>query len=157
MDRILIEDLITRHEGRRASVYKDTEGNLTIGCGFNLDADNASAICSMFGLNWRNLRNGSASLTDDQIDEIFEYQVNKAIGGALTLLPNFQNMPDQAQAVVVDQIFNLGLAGFSEFHLEIAALKAGDWAEAAAQMKDSDWYDQVPNRAKDDIALLESI
>lgn len=155
MNRTLIENLITGHEGSRKSVYSDTSGNLTIGVGFNLEAGDAPKICGLFGLNLNALKNGDAIMTQAQVDEIFGYQLNLVIGQALNLFPNFMTMPDTVQAVVCDVIFNMGLEGFSKFVNTVASLKSGDWKGAAAGLQASQWRYQVPARAKDDIAILE--
>lgn len=156
MDRLLIENLITKHEGKRASVYHDTVGKMTVGVGFNIDAPGAASICAMFGIDYAGLHLGTVTLTPSQIDEIFDYQLNKVIGQALTLLPTFNTMPDSVQAVVCDMIFNLGLNGFSQFKQMIAALEEGNWKLAATCASQSKWAMQTGNRAKDDIFLLES-
>jgi GH24 family phage-related lysozyme (muramidase) len=155
MNRTLIEQLITRHEGTRLSVYKDSKGNLTIGIGFNLDSGDAARICGMFGINYNAVSSGAVSLTQEQVDDIFEYQLNMVIGQAIQTFPNFATMPDNVQAVICDQIFNMGLPKFKGFVNEIAALKSGNWQAAAAAAKDSDWFGEVGTRGTDDVALLE--
>jgi lysozyme len=156
MNRILIENLIAKHEGRKSSVYKDSEGLLTIGIGFNLEAPAALAICQQFGLDHAALMNGTAILTGDQIDEIFQYQLNKVLQQAQVTLPTFNTMPDEVQAVVCDQIFQLGWAGFQKFQNEIACLKSGSWKDAAANLLDSTYAKQTPNRAQENAAILEA-
>ena len=157
MNRILIENLITKHEGVRVSVYTDTTGHLTIGIGWNLDSPDAARIAGLFGLNLNALKNGDEVMTQDQVDEVFDYQLNIVIGQANQLFPNFLAMPDTVQAVVCDVIFNMGLPVFREFVNTIAALKAGDWKLAAAGLQASKWFYQVPNRARDDISILEAV
>lgn len=154
MDQVFIENLIAKHEGRRATVYKDTRGILTIGIGFNLEDGDAQDICDHFGLNIAALKNGTALLTNPQIDEIFQYQFTEATSEAMVLLPNFTTMPDKVQAVVVDLIFNMGPTRFSEFHDTIQALKSGKWVAAAQHLKESLWYTQVGDRAVEDCGLL---
>ena len=38
-----------------------------------------------------------------------------------------------------------------------AAVEAGDWEKAADEMVDSDWYDQVGNRAKDLVERMRKV
>jgi lysozyme len=156
VNRTFIEQLITGHEGTRLSVYRDTRGNLTTGVGFNLDSPDAPRICAMFGINYSAVSSGAVSLTQEQVDEIFQYQINSAIGQAMAIFPTFCTMPDNVQAVVCDQIFNLGLSGFQGFVNEISAIKAGNYIQAAADALDSEWAKQVPSRAADDAKLLEA-
>lgn len=155
MNRTLIENLIAKHEGRRPVVYMDTNGKQTIGIGFNLDAPDATAVCNNLGIDYKALING-AVMTEDQIDAVFDYQLNKVIAQAQITLPTFTTMSDEVQAVICDMIFNLGWAGFQSFRHTIDCLKAGSWKDAAANMKASAWARQVPNRANEDIQLLEA-
>lgn len=156
MDRTLIENLIGKHEGRRAAVYQDSRGVLTIGCGWNLEDGDSQDICDHFGLDLNALKNGTETLTEPQIDQVFSYQLSRTISEAMQLFPNFSTMPDTVQAVVCDMIFNLGIGGFSKFHRTVAALTAGNWKQAAIDAGESLWAQQVPNRAKDDISLLNA-
>lgn len=154
MDRIFIDTLIEKHEGRRTKVYADTVGKATIGVGWNLDDPSASLIASRFGLDLTELKNGTAALTDEQIDEIKDYQISAVISEAMSIFDNFMEMPDGVQAAIVDMLFNLGETRFAKFVSTIGQLKAGDYAQAAIDAGNSLWAKQVPNRAADDIKLL---
>lgn len=156
MNEPFIQQLITKHEGRRAAVYLDSKGIPTIGIGFNLRDADAQDICDHFGISLPGLLDGTATLTDAQIDEIFDYQFHEAVSEAMTLFPTFMTMPDNVQAVIVDQVFNMGLPTFSQFHREIGAINAGNYKQAAIYAGQSLWAQQVPNRAADDIALLNA-
>ena len=72
-------DLIEQHEGRRAKVYLDTAGHPTVGIGFNLDRADAGAKLSALGLDPGAVREGAVTLTDDQVDELFEPDLATAI------------------------------------------------------------------------------
>lgn len=156
MNRQFIEQFIAKHEGRRSKVYSDSRGILTIGIGWNLEDKQSADICEHFGLNLDKLKSGEQCLSDEQIDQVYDYQVTQTISSASGLLVGFMAMPDNVQAVVVDMIFNLGLPRFSKFRDTIAALNRGGWKQAAIDAGQSLWAKQVPNRAKEDIALLEA-
>ncbi|MGH7594681.1 MAG: glycoside hydrolase family protein [Gemmatimonadales bacterium] len=150
-----ITELIEQHEGRRNRVYLDPRGIPTIGVGWNLNDPDSDVIAGHFGLDLANLKSG-VTLTDAQIDEVRNYQINEATLAAKRIFPNFDMMPANPQAVIVDMIFNLGEPRFSQFVNTIAQLKAGNWKQAAIDAGNSLWAKQVPNRAKDDIALLNA-
>jgi lysozyme len=156
MDRALIDKLIGDHEGKRYKVYPDSRGILTIGKGFNLEDAGAKDICDHYGLDLDELKTGAVALTDQQIDEIFDFQVTEAISASMSIFPNFNQMPDTVQAVVVDMMFEMGLTRFSKFVSTIAVLKAGNWKQAAIDAGNSLWAKQVPKRAAEDIALLNA-
>ena len=46
-------------------------------------------------------------------------------------------------------VFNLGLSRFRRFRKTIAAIKAGDWEQAAREMLASLWARQVGRRAQE--------
>lgn len=152
----MIAELIEKHEGRRKTVYKDSRGILTIGVGWNLEDSESDVIAGHFGLDLADLKAGTLSLTDDQINQVRDFQINEAILAAKRYFPNFNTMPANPQAVIVDMIFNLGETRFSKFVSTIAQLKAGNWKQAAIDAGNSLWAKQVPHRAADDIALLNA-
>ena len=105
MNRALIESLIQKHEGRRSKVYADSLGILTIGIGWNLEDPQSEDICEHFRLNLNQLKNGTETLTDGQIDSVFSYQVTRTISDAASILPNLMTMPDNVSAAVIDMMF----------------------------------------------------
>jgi lysozyme len=156
MNLDFISSLIEKHEGRRKAVYKDSLGILTVGVGWNLEDPDSDVIAGHFGLDLAELKAGTTALTDDQINQVRDYQINEVILAAKRIFPNFDTMPANPQAVIVDMIFNMGESRFSKFVSTIAVLKAGNWKQAAIDAGNSLWARQVPNRAADDIALLNA-
>lgn len=154
MDMTTLMGWIEHWEGRRNQTYLDTAGHPTVGIGFNLDAAGAQAAIEAVGLDYDEVRAGTQLLTDAQVDALFQQSVNAAIAGARRVLQNFDTIPDDKQIVVVDMIFNLGVAGFAGFRHTIQAIKDQDWTTAAQQMQQSRWYTQVGQRAKADCDLM---
>ena len=56
-------------------------------------------------------------------------------------------MPEEAQLIIANMMFNLGRPRLSKFKGMKAGVDAKDWNKAADEMVDSAWYRQVPNRA----------
>lgn len=155
MNRALMERTVEGHEGRRASVYRDSRGILTAAIGCNLEEPSARDLLQGCGADYDAVCNGSVALTEEQIDEIFERQLSAAIFAAQCQVRNFDELPDGAQAVVVDMMFNLGSPRFAEFvHLK-AALAARDFKAAAAEIRDSKWCGQVKTRCADNAEMME--
>jgi lysozyme len=119
---------LEREEGRRHAAYRDSLGILTIGVGFNIDADHGGG------------------LDDDEINFILARRLNRAANLA-HLYPWFDNLDEPRQLVVVDMIYNMGPQTFAQFHATHAAIQSHDWAQAALQMKNSKWHTQVGDRA----------
>ena len=56
--------------------------------------------------------------------------------------------PSEVQEICVNMMFNLGRPRLSKFKNFKAALERRDWKQAAEEMKDSRWYNQVGARAE---------
>jgi lysozyme len=113
-------------EGVKNFPYRDTVGKLTVGCGRNLD---------------------DVGLSQDEINYLLDNDILRAEIEARKLIPSFDRLSPNRKAVVVNMAFNLGatrLAGFRNFR---AAVEAGAWEQAAAEMIDSAWRHQVGDRA----------
>jgi lysozyme len=155
MDIQFVQNLLMRHEGYRSTCYRDSRGFLTIGIGFNLDDLSAEETCQALGLNYSGLRAGYA-ITLLQAQAVANRKISACLTAAQFQFPNWDDIPENAQAVVIDMLFNLGATKFSEFKLMIAALRSSDYPEAAAQMRQSLWFKQVGQRGLDDVALMEA-
>lgn len=154
MNRKELASLIRRHEGVRYTVYADTVGKPTIGVGFNLQRAGARVRVGAVGADYEQILNGSAALTETQVNSLFSVDLDDAIDSARGIVRNFGQQPEPVQHVIVDMVFNLGPAGFQKFEKTILALEAKDYAAAAAQMADSLWAGQVPNRAQEHIKTV---
>ncbi len=154
MDLVTAAAWIEHWEGRRNKTYIDTMGHPTVGVGFNLDANGARAAIAALGLDYAQVRAGTQLLTDPQIDTLLDQGLNLAVSDVHTPVPAFDSVPADKQIVVVDMIFNLGLAGFSKFVQAIKAIDAQDWQTASQQMQQSAWFNQVSDRAKADVDLM---
>ena len=60
----------------------------------------------------------------------------------------FEYFSEARQRALVNLMFNLGPDRFAGFKKLIAAVRAGDWSEAAAHCLDSKYAQQVGDRAK---------
>lgn len=131
----LMSDL-ERDEGRRGKPYKDTEGILTIGVGWNLEAN---------------------VLPDRVIDLLLRHSIYTAYNDALKLFPKFADLSDNRQRALVNMAFNLGRYRLSGFKKMIAAVNAEDWGRASIEMLDSKWARQVGDRAKRLSVLMSDV
>lgn len=121
-----VVDLIKAHEGYRKHPYYCTGNKLTVGYGRNLQDVGIDQAEAEFLLQ-RDIDKAEASLGVERY------------WGALDSV---------RKAVLIDMVFNLGWAGFSKFKKLRAALESRDYAEAARQMEDSQWFKQVGSRAR---------
>ena len=117
---------IKHHEGFRSKVYKCTEGYDTIGYGFaikdlELDEDIAEMILMR-----------KLDLLMNRIQKTFNW---------------WRSAEDEVKNVVVEMCYQLGLSGFSKFKKTIDHLEHKRYGKASAEMLDSKWARQTPNRA----------
>jgi len=131
-----VRDLITKHEGVVLHPYIDSVGKETIGVGHNLTDNGISLSTAMFILD-----EDIATAKNDLYD-IFE---------------DFDELPEDVQAVMIDMMFNLGYSRFSKFKRMIAAVKIKDFKVAAKEAKDSKWCKQVKSRCEENCGILENI
>ena len=130
------KELIRKHEGIKLHLYTDGVGKLTIGFGHNIEENGIS------------MKVAEAILQED---------IDIAVNGLKTIFDNFEDLPHLVKIVMIDMMFNLGYNRFSKFKKMIAAIKAEDWKKAAEEAKDSKWCKQLPNRCKDNYAILLGI
>ena len=76
--------------------------------------------------------------------------INKVLikNTAKKIFSDFDNLPEEAQQVIVNMTFNMGRPRLSKFKKFIAGVEAGDWEKAAVEMMDSRWATQVGSRAE---------
>ncbi len=146
--------VIAEHEGRKSKVYLDQFEHPTIGIGFNLDRSDAREKIRNLGLDYDRVVAGDVSLTDNQINRLFDDDFQESVRAAKDLLPNFLSLTSNAQIVLIDMIFNMGKGGVAGFTAMLDALRRGDYAAAVDGMKNSKWASQVPSRAEYDMGLI---
>ena len=126
MDLDYLEKQLTRHEGRRNILYRDSNDKMTIGIGHNIE---------------------DKGLRDSEIELIFSHDLQEAIND-LTAHLDWTNSLDQARRMVlVNMCFNMGVAKLLGFHKMLVALQNGDFNKAADEMMNSLWAKQVKGRA----------
>ena len=114
-------------EGFRDRVYDDSLGIPTIGYGF--------AIKDLV-------------LDEDICDMILERKLDDLIKRVNKKFPFVGNLPEEAQEVIYEMCYQLGLGGFSKFKRTISYLQLRDFPLAAKEMLDSKWHRQTPNRSE---------
>jgi lysozyme len=139
---------LDKHVGKRAKVDLDTQRIKTIGIGFNLERAGAQKQIWALSLNYHEILFSKKELSESEIQALFKADADESVKASRKNAAKFDEIPEAKQRVVIDMVFNLGLAGFSKFQKLVAALKKRDWMEAAYQMDRSAWYGQVGIRAK---------
>lgn len=144
---------IEPHEGRRYVRYLDTKGIPTVGVGFNLRRPDARRTMQGLGHNYEGILQGTERLTDGEIDVLFRNDVTAALRVADSFA-GLKDHPFDVQLVLVDMAFNLGPNKLAKFVKFRQALQSKDYAAAAAEMVDSEWYRQVGNRSRKLVGIM---
>ena len=63
------------------------------------------------------------------------------------LYEDFGDLPEEAQQVIANMMFNMGRPRLSKFKGMKRGVDSRDWNAAADEMVDSAWYRQVTKRA----------
>ena len=96
-------------------------------------------------------------VSEDRVNELFDQDVQVTIDECKLLYNDFDELPEEAQQIIANMMFNMGRPRLSRFHKMKRAVDAGDWEEAGNQMKDSRWYDQVTTRAERLVKRMKAI
>jgi len=124
--KIRLKGLLVAHETYKQFPYADSTGHLSIGIGRNLTDRGISTTEAL-------------QLLDDDI-----IYFNSKLAHHLNC---FSNLNESRQIALIDMAFNLGIQGFLGFHNMISALEKGNYEDAATEMLESKWAQQVGERA----------
>lgn len=115
---------VISHEGFNSFPYIDTVGKITIGIGFNLS---------------------DRGLSDEWINTQYQQDISYFYN-SLSEFKWFNDLNDDRKIIILDMAF-MGLKKFLGFKRMITALELHNYDDAANEMLDSDWADQVKSRA----------
>ena len=142
MDRLLAS--VKKHEGYRNKVYLDTLGKRTVGVGHLCVED-----------FWED----DKEYEEKFLMTILEHDLSDAIKGANDLMAEngCMDMNEKAHEIIIEMVFQLGKTGVSKFKNMWKALSGLQYSAAAAQMLDSRWAKQPPNRANGMADIMRSL
>ena len=124
-------------EGCVYEIYNDHLGYPTFGIGHLVresDPENGSPL--------------GAEVSEDRVNEAFDADIEIVLSDCNILYPDFGDLPEEAQQIIANMMFNLGRPRLSKFVGMKRGVDAKDWNSAADEMVDSRWYRQVGARAE---------
>ena len=74
-------------------------------------------------------------VSEERVREAFEKDVDRVRLDCLKLYPDFNDLPEDAQLVIANMMFNMGLPRLSKFKTMKAAVDDRDWESAAQEME----------------------
>ena len=124
-------------EGVKYEIYNDHLGYPTFGIGHLVRDTDPEAGAAL-----------GTPVSEDRVIEAFNQDVETVLSDCNTLYDDFSDLPEEAQLIIANMMFNLGRPRLSKFKGMKAGVDSRDWNKAADEMIDSAWYRQVPNRAE---------
>jgi len=137
MDIEILKKELTEDEGCEYEIYLDHLGYKTFGIGHLCKATDPE----------NDLEVGDP-VSKGRVDECFVNDIEKVIEDCTILYDDFYALPEEAQLIIANMMFNLGRPRLSQFKKMYEAVMDANWIEAGIQMEDSKWARQVPNRAQ---------
>ena len=141
-----LSEEIAVDEGVKYEIYLDHLGLPTFGIGHLVRDDDPE-----FG------QPVGTAVSEDRVNECFDKDVETVINDCRQLYEDFDDLPGEAQLIIANMMFNMGRPRLSKFKGMKAGVDARDWNEAADQMVDSRWYNQVTNRAERLVQRMRNI
>jgi len=133
-------------EGVKYEVYNDHLGWPTFGVGhlvLESDPEHGMEI--------------GTSVSEHRVIQAFESDCETVLSDCNILYEDFGDLPEEAQQVIANMMFNMGRPRLSKFKGMKRGVDARDWDAAADEMVDSAWYRQVTNRAERLVKRMRAI
>ena len=137
MNKEQLREELAEDEGCKFEIYLDHLGLPTFGIGHLVtenDPENGHPV--------------GTPIDEERVRQVFSLDIAVTIEDCKVLYDDFDDLPEEAQLVIANMMFNMGRPRLSKFKGMKAGVDARDWNKAADEMVDSRWHDQVPNRAK---------
>ena len=143
----LIENIKT-HEGYRREIYKDSVGKATVGYGFLVSALSPDEL---------KLNGGKAEpMSRETAEKILNLKVARLQKRVFQCLPWLADKPQNVQDTLVEMAYQLDIAKLLVFKYTLKCIEAGDYAQAARNLRASLLYRQTPRRVEDYIKGLKN-
>ena len=146
MDLEKLREELEIDEGVKYEIYNDHLGYPTFGIGHLV-------LNSDLEYGWE----VGTSIDTVRVHETFESDIETVLSDCTRLYKNFEDLPEEAQRVIANMMFNMGYTRLSKFRGMKRGVDARDWNAAADEMVDSRWYNQVTNRANRLVERMRSI
>ena len=88
------------------------------------------------------------AVTESRCIKAFESDIESVLSDCYKLYEDFDDLPEEAQQIIANMMFNLGYPRLSKFKGMKRGVDSQDWNQAADEMVDSRWYRQVGARAE---------
>ena len=132
-----LRDELKVDEGVKYEIYLDHLSLPTLGVGHlikDTDPENGLPV--------------GTKIEEERVNELFDEDIQVTIQECKYLYNDFDDLPEEAQRIIANMMFNLGRPRLSRFLKMKQHVDNRDFVSASEEMKDSKWYRQVTNRAQ---------
>ena len=146
MNKDKLREELAEDEGCKFEIYLDHLGLPTFGIGHLVvegDPEHGQPV--------------GTPVDNERVRQVFALDIASTLDECHVLYPDFDDLPEEAQLIIANMMFNMGRPRLSKFKGMKAGVDARDWNRAADEMVDSRWYDQVTNRAKRLVARMRAL
>ena len=146
MNKDKLREELAEDEGCKFEIYLDHLGLPTFGIGHLVvesDPEHGQPV--------------GTPVEGERVRQVFALDIASTLDECHVLYPDFDDLPEEAQLIIANMMFNMGRPRLSKFKGMKAGVDARDWNRAADEMVDSRWYDQVTNRAKRLVARMRAL
>ena len=137
MDIDKLREELKIDEGVKYEIYLDHLSLPTLGVGHLIketDPENGLPV--------------GTKIEEQRVNELFDEDIQVTIQECKYLYNDFDDLPEEAQRIIANMMFNLGRPRLSRFLKMKQHVDNRDFVSASEEMKDSKWYRQVTNRAQ---------
>jgi len=137
MNKDKLREELAEDEGCKFEIYLDHLGLPTFGIGHLVKEDDPEHGQPV-----------GTPVDEERVRQVFTLDIAVTIEDCRSLYDDFDELPEEAQLIIANMMFNMGRPRLSKFVGMKREVDARRFDAAADEMVDSRWHDQVPNRAK---------
>ena len=146
MDIGKLRDELKIDEGVKYEIYLDHLSLPTLGVGHlikDTDPENGLPV--------------GTKIEEERVNELFDEDIQVTIQECKYLYNDFDDLPEEAQRIIANMMFNLGRPRLSRFLKMKQHVDNRDFVSASEEMKNSKWYRQVTNRAQRLVDRMQNV
>ena len=137
MNKDKLREELAEDEGCKFEIYLDHLGLPTFGIGHLVKEDDPEHGQPV-----------GTPVDEERGRQVVSLDIAVTIEDCRSLYDDFDELPEEAQLIIANMMFNMGRPRLSKFVGMKREVDARRFDAAADEMVDSRWHDQVPNRAK---------
>lgn len=137
--KITVEKLLGYEEGYRGQPYHCSEGYVTYGIGHRLSSVKGVSLDD-YSDYWISSKDAERLLSQD-LHKV-HYNIRKS-----SFVSAYDKLSKDRQIIIESMVYQMGIVGVAKFKIMWRDIRASDFAGAGAEMMDSKWAKQTPNRS----------